>query len=45
MKKFRERVGGIYCREIKGDNPQRKVLCSCPDCVAHGAAIMEENLR
>lgn len=45
MKKFREKVGGIYCREIKGDNPQRKVLCSCPDCVAHGATIMEENLN
>ncbi|MBR1421172.1 MAG: C_GCAxxG_C_C family protein [Selenomonadaceae bacterium] len=42
MKKFREKVGGIYCKEIKGDNPQKKVLCSCPNCVRFGAEIAEE---
>lgn len=42
MKKFREKVGGIYCKEIKGDNPQKKVLCSCPDCIRFGADVAEE---
>ena len=42
MNNFKERVGSITCREIKGNNPEHKVLCSCPDCVRHGVKLTEE---
>ncbi len=40
---FREEVGAIICREIKGVDTG-KVLCSCPDCVRIAARIAEEVL-
>ena len=39
---FKDRVGSITCREIKGNNPDRKVLCSCDDCIKHGVRLVEE---
>lgn len=42
MKNFKDRVGAIYCREIKGNNPEKKVLCSCDDCIRNGVKLVEE---
>ena len=42
MNNFKQRVGSLYCREIKGNNPEHKVLCACPDCVRHGVKLTEE---
>ena len=39
---FKDRVGSIICREIKGKNPEHKVLCSCDDCIKHGVKLVEE---
>ena len=39
---FKDRVGSLYCREIKGNNPEKKVLCSCDDCIRHGVKLVEE---
>ena len=39
---FKERVGSITCREIKGNNPEHKVLCSCDDCIKNGVKLVEE---
>ena len=39
---FKDRVGSITCREIKGNNPEHKVLCSCDDCIKHGIKLVEE---
>ena len=39
---FKDRVGSITCREIKGNNPEHKVLCSCDDCIKHGVKLVEE---
>ena len=39
---FKDRVGSITCREIKGNNPDHKVLCSCDDCIGHGVKLVEE---
>ena len=39
---FNQRVGSIICREIKGANDQKKVLCSCPDCIRNGVRLIEE---
>ena len=42
MNNFKQRVGALYCQEIKGKNSEHKVLCSCPDCVRHGVNLAEE---
>ena len=42
MTNFKNRVGSITCKEIKGANPEYKVLCSCPDCVRNGVKLVEE---
>ena len=39
---FKDRVGSITCREIKGNNSEHKVLCSCDDCIKHGVKLVEE---
>ena len=39
---FKDRVGSITCREIKGNNSENKVLCSCDDCIKHGVKLVEE---
>ena len=39
---FKDRVGSITCRVIKGNNPDHKVLCSCDDCIRHGVRLIEE---
>ena len=39
---FKDRVGSITCREIKGNNPDHKILCSCDDCIKHGVTLVEE---
>ncbi len=38
---FKERVGAITCREIKGIDTG-KVLCSCDECIRHGVKLVEE---
>ena len=40
---FRERVGALQCREIKGVGTG-EVLMPCPECVRIGAEIVEEVL-
>ena len=42
MTNFKDRVGSLYCREIKGNNSDNKVLCSCDDCIKHGVKLVEE---
>ena len=42
VKTFRERVGDITCKIIKGNNPEHKILCSCDDCIKHGVKLVEE---
>ena len=42
MTNFKDRVGSITCREIKGNNSDHKVLCSCDDCINHGVTLVEE---
>ena len=39
---FKDRVGSLYCCEIKGNNPEKRVLCSCDDCIKHGVKLIEE---
>ena len=38
---FKDRVGALYCRDIKGVET-KKVLCSCDDCIKHGVKLVEE---
>ncbi len=42
VKNFKNRVGDLTCKVIKGNNPEHKVLCSCDDCIKHGVKLVEE---
>ena len=39
---FKQRVGDLTCKVIKGNNPEHKVLCSCDDCIRNGVKLVEE---
>lgn len=43
VKRFKEKTGGIICRELKGVDTG-KMLCSCPDCIRCGVEVVEEVL-
>ena len=42
MTNFKERVGSITCKVIKGNNPENKVLCSCDDCIRNSVKLVNE---
>ena len=43
VKRFKEKTGGIVCRELKGVDTG-VMLCSCPDCIKCGVEVVEEVL-
>ena len=43
-KKFNDICGASICKVIKGNNPEKKVLCSCDDCVSNAVGLIEEIL-
>ena len=40
---FRAATGSVLCAELKGRDTG-KVLCTCPDCIRHGARLVEQLL-
>ncbi len=42
QKKFTAKCGASICKIIKGQNPEKKVLCSCDDCVSNAVELVEE---
>lgn len=42
--KFIEKNQTLVCKELKGDNPQGKVIRPCPGCIEDAARIVEEIL-
>lgn len=42
LKRFTEKNGSYVCRELKGDNPEQKVLRSCPGCIEDATRLAYE---
>ncbi len=42
--KFVSKCGASICKVIKGDNKDKKVLCSCDDCVRNAVEILETEI-
>ena len=43
-RKFTEKCGASICKVIKGNNEQKKILCSCDDCVRNAVELVENFL-